>query len=77
MDRPPGGGVNARGTSARGVGMASCGPLWHSHPSGWTIRCKVDGEWRTLLWKGLHIFERFPSAEVAATYHASLTPGRS
>ncbi|WP_186130637.1 hypothetical protein [Burkholderia gladioli] len=60
------------------LGWQVVSPYGYSHASGWTIeRCKIDGEWRTLLWKGLHIFKRFPSPEAAAVHHASLTPSRS
>lgn len=60
------------------LGWQVVSPYGYSHASGWTIeRCKINGEWRTLLWKGLHIFERFPTPEAAAVHHASLTPSRS
>ncbi|WP_186031711.1 hypothetical protein [Burkholderia gladioli] len=60
------------------LGWQVVSPYGYSHASGWTIeRCKINGEWRTLLWKGLHIYDRFPDPEAAATHHADLTLDRS
>ncbi|WP_186043949.1 hypothetical protein [Burkholderia gladioli] len=54
------------------LGWQVVSPYGYSHPSGWTIeRCKIDGQWRTLLWKGLHIYDRFKSPLAAAEHHAT------
>ncbi len=56
------------------LGSQVVSPYGYSHPSGWTIeRCHIEGEWKTFSWKGLRIYDRFPSPEAAAAHHAGLT----
>ncbi|WP_186138388.1 hypothetical protein [Burkholderia gladioli] len=53
------------------LGWQVVSPYGYSHPSGWTIeRCSINGEWRTLLWKGQHIYDRFETPLAAAEHHA-------
>ncbi len=60
------------------LGWQVVSPYGYSHPSGWTIeRSKIDGEWKTHMWKGRHIHDRFSSPEAAAACHADLTQSGS
>lgn len=54
------------------LGWQVVSPYGYSHPSGWTIeRCCINGEWRTLLWNGPHIYDRFATPLAAAEHHAA------
>lgn len=54
------------------LGWQVVSPYGYSHPSGWTIeRCSINGEWRTLLWNGPHIYDRFATPLAAAEHHAT------
>lgn len=54
------------------LGWQVVSPYGYSHPAGWTIeRCSINGEWKTLLWNGPHIYDRFATPLAAAEHHAA------